>query len=329
MPEGYDGGWPTTPMLRKLWPEIEPYKTQFLQVSPIHNIYIEECGNPKGTPVLVLHGGPGAGSYPQLRRFFDPRKYRIILFDQRGSGKSTPLGSLEENTTWDLIGDIEKIRELLGITRFVVFGGSWGSTLALAYAECYTSRVRALIVRGIYLGEQQEVEWFYKTGGVAQFFPEMWEEYKNHIPLFERGNLLLAYWKRMTSPDVCVAADAIRAWNFFEASTSTLRHSPDTVAELSDPAEDAALARIECWYFKNNSFLGNRPIIKYAHCLKGIPGVIVHGRYDMVCQPYSAWRLSQEWRKAELHFTIAGHAAGDEENTHQLICAAEKFAEAE
>lgn len=317
------------PKLRKLWPEIEPYKKpQFLQVSPIHNIYIEECGNPQGTPVLVLHGGPGVGSYPQLRRFFNPKKYRIILFDQRGSGKSTPFASLEENTIWDLSSDIEKIRALLHVERWVVFGGSWGSTLSLFYAECFPKRVRALIVRGIYLGEKQEVDWFYRNGGIGQFFPERWEAYANYIPADEQGDLVEAYGKRVMSSDLTVATPAARAWSVFEGGTSSLYPDPKLEAEFDDPAQALPLARIECHYFKNNSFLEYWPIIPNAYRLKGIPGVIVQGRYDMVCQPRSAWRLSREWPDAELHFTIAGHAAGDPENTHELILAAEKFANA-
>lgn len=313
--------------LRTLWPEILPYKTQFLQVSPVHSLYIEECGNPAGTPVLVLHGGPGAGSYPQLRRFFNPEKYHIILFDQRGCGKSTPLASIEDNTTFNLVGDIEKIRALLGIERWVVFGGSWGSTLALVYAECYPERVSALIVRGIYLGTREEIDWFYRKGCVAQFFPERWEKYAEHIPAREHGDLVLAYWKRLMSSDAAIASAAARAWNAFESSTACLLPDPKPEAEfVSDQA--LAFAMIECWYFKNDVFLLNRPIIDFAHQLRGIPGVIVHGRYDMVCQPRAAWRLKEKWTDAELHFTISGHAAGDPENTHQLICAAEKFADA-
>lgn len=322
------GAVSASPELRTLWPEIEPYNMEFLQVSNIHNLYIEECGNPDGTPVLVLHGGPGAGSYPQLRRFFNPSKYRIILFDQRGSGKSTPLASLDDNTTWDLVGDIEKIRKHLGVERWVVFGGSWGSTLALVYAECHPERVRALIVRGIYLGEQEEIDWFYQSGGIAQFFPERWENYMNHIPAFERSNLLEAYWRRLTSSDANVVLPAARAWSVFEGSTATLRPDPELEAEFDDPVRALPLARIECWYFKNASFLKKRSVIDFARFLKGIPGVIVHGRYDMVCQPLAAWRLHRAWPDAELHFTISGHAAGDPENTHRLVCAAEKFADA-
>jgi len=314
--------------LRTLWPEIEPYKTQFLKVSPIHNIYIEESGNPSGTPVLVLHGGPGVGSYPQLRRFFNPKKYRIILFDQRGCGKSTPLGSIEENTTWNLVGDIEKIRTLLGISRWVVFGGSWGSTLALVYAECYRAQVSALIVRGIFLGIREEIDWFYRAGSIAQFFPERWEKFASHIPPRERGNLVEAYWKRLTSSDAATAVEAARAWNAYESSTACLLPNPEPEAEsVSDQA--LAFAKIECWYFKNDAFILNRPIIDFAHLLAGVPGVIVHGRYDMICQPRCAWRLKEKWPDADLHFTISGHAAGDPENTHQLILAAEKFADAE
>lgn len=312
--------------LRKLWPEIDPYATRFVRVSEHHNIYVEESGNPNGIPVLVLHGGPGGGSEPFMRRFFNPAKYRIIIFDQRGSGKSTPAGSLVENTTWHLVRDIEKLRILLGIERWVVFGGSWGSTLALVYAECNPHRVSALIVRGIFLGERFEIDWFYRYGGIAQFFPDEWERYRAHIPKEEQDDLIEAYWRRLLSDDQSIAHAAAREWSLFEGSMSSLRPSGQMVEEFSNLSLAVPLARIECYYFRHNCFF-NRDgwIMDHASRLRGIPGTIIHGRYDVVCQPLSAWRLKQVWRDAELVFTIAGHASTDPENTHELVLAAERF----
>lgn len=332
MPEGYDGFdlVPGTPALRTLWPAIKPYVSYRLRVSNIHDLYVEECGNPHGTPVIVLHGGPGCGSYPQLRQFFDPKKYRIIIFDQRGSGASVPFAELRQNTTFDLVNDIECLRDNLDIDRWVVFGGSWGSTLALVYAETFPEQVRALIVRGIYLGERQEVDWFYRSGGIAQFYPDAWDAYVNFIPTSERSDLVEAYWRRLSSDDPAVSVPAAIAWSVFEARASTVLPSPELEAEFSDPKLAASLARIECHYFRNDAFLLPGFVISAARNLREIPGVIVHGRCDFVCQPLSAWRLKEAWPKAELHLTPgSGHAASEPHNTHQLIIAAEQFADAE
>lgn len=313
--------------LRQPWPSIEPYKIHRLQVSLLHNIYVEECGNPNGTPVIVLHGGPGAGSYPELRQFFDPSKYRIILFDQRGTGKSTPFAELGENTTWDLVDDMEVIRQHLSIDRWVVFGGSWGSTLALVYAVSHPTVVIALIVRGIYLGEKQEVDWFYRTGGIAMFYPDAWKAFREHIPIDEHSDLVEAYWQRLNSPDIMTMTKAAVSWSLFEARASTLMPDPNLEAQFTDLTMAVALARIECHYFRKDGFLPEKFIVNSAYVLADIPGVIVHGRADFVCQPLSAWRLHEAWPNAELIITPgSGHAASQPYNMDALLYATEKFA---
>ncbi len=239
-----------------LYPAIRPYRTGRLRVSALHELYFEESGNPKGKPVVFLHGGPGGGTEPRMRRFFNPRRYRIVLFDQRGCGKSTPHASLEDNTTWDLVADIEKLREHLGVERWQVFGGSWGSTLALAYAQRHAQRVTELVLRGIFLLRRSELEWFYQNSqGAAALFPDQWEKFVDHIPEAERYDMMRAYYRRLTSSDTRERNAAARTWSIWEAATSYLRSSPADLAKFKDPATAAAFARIECHYFINGGFL--------------------------------------------------------------------------
>lgn len=314
--------------MRTLYDEIEPYNQGYLQVSPIHSLYYEESGNPNGKPVVFLHGGPGGGSDPIHRRFFSPKAYRIVIFDQRGAGRSTPHACLEENTTWHLVDDIERLREHLGIERWVVFGGSWGSTLALAYAETYPSRVKALALRGIFLCRPEEIDWFYQKGADA-IFPDIWEDYVNQIPPEERGNMVAAYYRRLTSEDEAVRWAAARAWSIWEGSTSKLFISPSLIEDFAEPQKALALARIECHYFINNTFMPTpNYLIENVDKIRHIPAVIVQGRYDIVCPMMSAWRLHRAWPEARLEIIPdAGHSVTEPGITDALIRAMDEFAE--
>ncbi len=312
--------------LRQLYPEIEPYKTGRLQVSKIHNLYFEECGNPNGKPVVFLHGGPGGGVEPFHRRFYDPAKYRIVLFDQRGSGKSTPNACLQNNTTWDLVRDIEKLRKHLGIDRWMVFGGSWGSTLALAYAETHPESVTEIVLRGIYLGRRKETNWLYQRGADA-VFPDAWEHYLNGIPPEEHGDLLKAYHKRLTSKNKEVQLAAARSWSIWEGHTSYL--FPDPGAEEDYGGERAlAFARIECHYFANDCFLkSDTQLLDEVHRIRNIPCVIVQARYDIVCPIESAWALHRAWPEAKLVLVEdAGHASSEPGVAAALVEATDTFA---
>ncbi|MGH8455395.1 MAG: prolyl aminopeptidase [Stenotrophobium sp.] len=306
----------------------EPYRTQRLRVSALHELYIEESGNPEGKPVVFVHGGPGGGTEPWQRRFFNPQKYRIVLFDQRGCGKSTPHAELRENTTWELVADMEKIRELLGIDKWVVFGGSWGSTLALAYAQTHPQRVKALVLRGIFLVREQEIRWFYQEG-CNWIYPDAWEHYINAIPQAERGDFVQAYYKRLTSADAAVRSAAAKAWSIWEGSTSKLLPSGDMVAHYGDDSFADAFARIECHYFVNKGFFRrDGQLLEDAHKLRGIPGVIVQGRYDVVCPMKSAWDLHRAWPEAELQIVAdAGHAASETGILSRLVDATDRFAD--
>ena len=320
-----------------LYPNIEPYMTGMLQVSPLHRIYVEQCGNPNGIPAVFLHGGPGYRCTTNNRRFFDPKAYRIILIDQRGCGRSTPYASVEENTTQHLVSDIEQVRKTLGIPRWLVFGGSWGSTLALAYAEAHPEHVSALILRGIYLAEQEEVDWFYQTGVPQRFFPKEWWVYCSVIPENERGSMVEAYWKRLSSPDENVRSKAAIAWSAWEDIASQLIPDEDPSAGLADPEVAISLARIECHYFRNNAFLKKGQLLKNVRDLSEIPTVIVQGRYDMVCPYDAAWRLRTEWELQRrlggvssvpfIFHTVegAGHASSEPGITHRLIEATDMF----
>ena len=312
--------------LRTLYPPIEPYKTGRLQVSPLHDIYFEESGNPDGKPVVFVHGGPGGGTEPRQRRFFDPAAYRIVLFDQRGCGKSTPHASLVDNTTWHLVADMEALREHLGIDRWVVFGGSWGSTLGLAYAQTHADRVLALVLRGIFLVRKWEISWFYQWGAHA-LFPDSWESYLEPIPVEEHHDLLHAYHRRLTSNDPDVRQAAAKAWSVWEGSTSMLRPSAELIARSAGDEFALAFARIENHYFVNDCFFENDgALLAGVAKIRHIPGVIVQGRYDVVCPMASAWDLHRAWPEADLKIVPdAGHAALEAGTLHELISATDRF----
>lgn len=309
------------------YPAREPYATQRLTVSALHEIHVEESGKPHGKPIVFVHGGPGGGAEPWHRQFFHPEKYRAVLFDQRGCGKSTPHAELRENTTWDLVADMEKIRETLGIDKWVVFGGSWGSTLALAYAETHPERVSGLILRGIFLLRPEEIRWFYQEG-CSWIFPDAWEQYLEPIPVTERGDLVQAYYRRLTSPIAAVRQGAARAWSVWEAATSKLIPSGDLVKRFGEDKFAEAFARIECHYFVNNGFFTKpNQLLADVHRIRRIPGVIVQGRYDIVCPIKSAWDLHRAWPEAELQIVPdAGHAASEPGILSALIEAADRFA---
>ena len=314
-------------MARTLYPEIEPYRSERFAVSDRHTLHIEECGNPDGLPVVFLHGGPGAGLSLYHRRFFDPRRYRIVLFDQRGAGKSTPFAALEDNTTWDLVTDIEKIRVHLGIEHWLVFGGSWGSTLALAYAETHPERALALVLRGIFLCRPEEIRWSYEEGGAAWILPEKWQRFVAAIPPTERGALLDAYWQRLTSDDEAVRVAAARAWGAWEGSALTLVESPETEAEFTDPGVAVSLARIEAHYFRHHGFFEPDQLLRDVAKIRHLPAVIVQGRYDIICPVKSAFDLHTAWPEAEFHVVVAGHAASEPAIVDKLIEATDRFAD--
>lgn len=310
------------------YPEIEPYRKGRLQVSKIHEIYFEESGNPKGKPVVFVHGGPGGGTEPNQRRFFNPSRYRIILFDQRGCGQSTPHASLEENTTWDLVRDMEALRTHLSIDRWQVFGGSWGSTLALAYAQTHPTVVTELVLRGIFLLRKKEIDWFYQFGA-SEIFPDAWESYREAIPEAERHDFLSAYSKRLTSDDPEVRLAAAQAWSIWEGRTSKLLPEQAAVEHFGRDEFALAFARIECHYFVNKGFFNEDGfLLKGIDRIRHIPTVIVHGRYDVVCPITSAWALHKAWPEAELMITPdAGHAAFEPGNCRALVAATDRFAE--
>lgn len=311
---------------RELYPPIEPNHTGFLTVDSGHKLYYEECGNPKGKPVVFLHGGPGGGCTPGMRRFWNPDVYRIVLFDQRGSGKSTPHANLENNTTWDLVNDIEILRVALQIDHWQVFGGSWGSTLALAYCQKHPDRVTEIVLRGIFVLRKKEIDWFYQHGA-SEIFPDRWQHYLAPIPKHERGDLLHAYYTRLTSDDSEVRLTAAKAWSQWEGSTSTLLPNADIADAFGEPEMALALARIECHYFVNNGFMDDNQLINEVDKIRNIPAVIVQGRYDVVCPAVSAWELSRAWPEADLRIVPdAGHAAFEAGNVHELVMATDAFA---
>ncbi len=309
-----------------LYPPIEPHRRGFLDVDHGHRLYWEQCGSPDGLPTLFLHGGPGSGCEPWHRRFFDPARYRIVLFDQRGSGRSTPHAGLEANTTADLIADIERLRELLGIGRWVVFGGSWGSTLGLAYAEAHPERVIGLVLRGIFLCRPRDIHWFYQSGA-DRIFPEAWSRFLEPIPEAERDDLVAAYHRRLTGTDREQRERAAQAWSIWEGSTSCLRPNRNVVAHFADPSVAVSLARIECHYFRHDSFLEPDQLLRDAGRLAGIPGYIVHGRYDVVCPVEQAVALHQAWPQAELRIVSdAGHSAAEPGIARELVAATDALA---
>ena len=310
---------------RTLYPEIEPFDHGMLNVGG-HSIYYEQSGNPQGKPAVFVHGGPGGGTDPKQRRFFDPAAYRIILFDQRGCGRSTPHASLEDNTTWHLVSDMEAIRERLGIERWQVFGGSWGSTLALAYAQKHPERVTELVLRGIFLLRNKEIAWFYQSGA-SQLFPDAWEEYLAPIPPEERGDLLRAYYKRLTGDDAQERLRAAKAWSIWEGRTSFLMPNPELVAKNAGDEYSLAFARIEAHYFVNRGFFGrDDALLEGVSRIRHIPAVIVQGRYDVVCPMDSAWALHRAWPEATLRVVPdAGHAALEPGTLHELVSATDRF----
>jgi len=313
--------------MAELYPHIEPFRVHRLKVDEIHELYVEECGAPDGIPALFLHGGPGAGCEPYHRRFFDPKRYRAVLFDQRGCGRSTPHAALEGNTTSNLVADIEAIRKRLGIDKWLVFGGSWGSTLGLAYAEAHPERVSALVLRGIFLCRDEEIRWFYQDG-TGRLFPDYWKDYLAPIPENERGNMLSAYYKRLTGENELARLAAAKAWSLWEARTATLLPDDNVVRHFANPRTALSLARIECHYFVNKAFLDPDQLLRDAGKIADIPGVIVHGRYDVICPAANAWALHQAWPKSELTIIPdAGHAASEPGICSALIDTLNRFAE--
>lgn len=315
--------------MRTLYPEIEPFDSGTLKVSDLHTIYWERVGNPEGIPVVFLHGGPGGGLIDDYRRYFDPAAFHVILFDQRGSGRSTPHAELRENTTWDLIDDIEKIREKSGVDKWYVFGGSWGSTLSLAYAVSHPDRCLGLILRGIFLTRKKELQWFYQYGA-SEVFADFWERYRDEIPEDERGDFISAYHKRLTSDDEAIRLSAARAWSTWEGSTSKLYPSTDLIDHWENAHEALSLARIECHYFTNGSFFPNENyLLENIDKIRHIPTVIVQGRYDIVCPMTSAWDLHRAFPEAELHIIAdAGHSVSEPGTTDKLVEAMDKIRDA-
>jgi len=312
--------------LRNLYPELECYNSGMLPVSDVHTVYWEESGNAAGKPVVFLHGGPGGGTIPKYRRFFDPSAYRIVLFDQRGCGKSTPTSCLEDNTTWALVSDMEKVRVLLGIEKWQVFGGSWGSTLALAYAQTHPTRVTELVLRGIFMLRKKEIDWFYQSGA-SFIFPDAWEPYVAAIPEEERGDFVAAYHKRLTSDDGAVRAAAAKAWSVWEGSTSKLLFDAEFISRFQDDAFADVFARIECHYFVNKGFFPTDDhLLAHMDAIRHIPTVIVQGRYDVVCPIITAFDMHKAFPEAEFIVTPdAGHSAFEPGNQHSLIEATDKF----
>lgn len=315
--------------MRELYPPIDPYRTIRLPVSDLHQLHVEESGRPDGTPVVFVHGGPGAGTDPEYRRFFDPEAYRIVLFDQRGSGRSTPHASLVDNTTWDLVADMERIREHLGIERWVVFGGSWGSTLSLAYAETHPERVRALVLRGIFLLRPHELRWFYQEGA-SFLFPDAWEMYLEPIPVEERGDLIAAYHRRLTGEDAAERIRAARAWSVWEGTTSRLLPDERSIAQFGEDAFAEAFARIECHYFVNGGFFDPPDqLLDGVSRIRHVPAVIVQGRYDVVCPMTTAWDLHRRWPEADFEVVAdAGHAAMEPGTVDRLVTATDRIRDA-
>ncbi|TVQ19549.1 MAG: prolyl aminopeptidase [Leptolyngbya sp. DLM2.Bin15] len=314
--------------MRDLYPPIQPYRTYTLPVSDLHTIYVEECGNPEGKPVVFLHGGPGGGIHPSYRQYFDPQRWRVVLFEQRGCGRSTPHAELRDNTTWDLVHDIETLRHHLGIEQWTVFGGSWGSTLALTYSQAHPDRCAGLILRGIFMLRQKEIRWFYQEGA-SFLFPEAWQAYLAPIPESDRHDLLTAYYQRLTSDDEAVRLEAARAWSIWEASTSKLIQDKNLMAQFGDPHFAAAFARIECHYFVNGGFFeSDDDLLQHIDRIRAIPAVIVQGRYDVVCPMMSAWELHQAWPEAEfIVIPDAGHSMTEPGIRTALLDASDRFAD--
>ena len=314
--------------MKQLYPKIEPYNQFDLKVSDLHTIHVEESGNINGKPVIFLHGGPGGGIEPVYRQYFDPEKWRIIVFDQRGCGQSTPHAELQENTTWDLIADIEKIRQHLEINKWVVFGGSWGSTLSLSYAITHPDRCKALVLRGIFMIRKKEINWFYQDG-TSNIYPDAWEHYLRPIPEDERHDLVAAYYKRLTSNDDSVRIEAAKAWSIWEASTSKLIQSEESIHAFEDAKVAEAFARIECHYFTNRGFFDTDEwLLENVDKIRHIPTVIVQGRYDVVCPMISAWELHRAFPEADFEIVQdAGHSMTEKGIAAKLVEYTDKFSE--
>jgi proline iminopeptidase len=312
--------------LRTLYPAIEPYSQGYLRVSGVHEIYYEQCGNPHGKPVVFVHGGPGAGCDARARRFFDPDAYRIILFDQRGCGRSRPHASLIDNTTWHLVADMEALRKALNIDSWQLFGGSWGSTLALAYAQTHPQHVTELVLRGIFMLSSFELRWFYQEGASA-LFPDRWESYVAAIPPDERGDMIQAFYRRLTSEDRATRVNAARAWSMWEAATSYLHVNDENISKWGEEDFAIAVARIECHYFINRGFLESEDqLLRNVERIRHIPATIVQGRYDVVCPMQTAWALHRAWPQAQLDIIAdAGHSAFEPGSTDALIRATDSF----
>ena len=311
---------------RTLYPRIDPYDNGMLAVSDIHTLHYEQCGNPSGQPVVVIHGGPGGGKKPDDRRYFDPEHYRVILFDQRGCGLSTPHADLRENTTWDLVADIERLREHLGIGKWQVFGGSWGSALGLAYSISHPDRVTGLVMRGIFTLRRDELIWFYQKGADA-LYPDLWEGYVSQIPEAERGDMIAAYYERLTSDDPAVRLAAARAWSTWEGGTLSLLTDPGRVSDFADAEFATAFARIECHYFVNAGFFENDGwLIDNVDRIRQVPGVIVQGRYDVVTPMMTAWALHKAWPEADFRVVQdAGHAGSEPGIIDELVRATDRL----
>jgi len=311
---------------RGLFADNEPFASGWLPPDGAHEIYYEECGAPKGKPCVILHGGPGGAINPTMRRFFDPAKWRMALFDQRGCGKSRHNASLEDNTSWTLIEDIERLREHLGVEKWCVFGGSWGSTLALAYAIRHPERVESLVLRGVFLLTARELAWFYQEGA-CMLFPDAWQRFCAPIPQAERGDLIAAYHKRLTHPERRVQAEAAAAWSQWEGDTISIRGPEARPPKFNEADFAVAFARIECHYFMHNSFFEtDNSLLENAHKIRHIPGVIIHGRYDVVCPVVNAWDLHRAWSEAQLTIVpTSGHAAMEIGTRSELLWATEAF----
>ncbi|PLW05694.1 hypothetical protein PCASD_23625 [Puccinia coronata f. sp. avenae] len=311
-----------------LFAPVEPFASEHLRVSDLHSLYLEQSGNPVGKPVVFIHGGPGGGCSAEDRRFFDPASYRIVVFDQRGSGRSTPPSCLEDNTTWHLVEDIEKIRQHLKIDKWVVFGGSWGSTLSLAYAQAHPGRVKGLILRGIFALRREELEFFYQGPGTSFIFPEYWKEYVSIIPVEERKDMIAAYYKRLTSDDKAVRSEAAKRWSVWECSTSRLMIDPDYIKKAYEDDFSDKFARIECHYFFNAGWMRDGQLLEKAEIdkIREIPAVIVQGRYDCVCPAKTAWELHEAWPEADFKMIPnCGHSAKEDGIAYELVQASNRF----